>query len=219
MTVSCYSIVARGAREAEIVIYEEIGENWAGEGITAKKFAEDVKALGRRDLINVRINSPGGSVFDAIAMHNVLARNPAKILVDIDGFALSAASVVAMAGQEIRMAENALLMIHNPHVGAYGDEHELAKTLEVLRGVKSQIVTTYANRTGIAAEDLATMMDEETWLDAKAAKERGFADVIAAPVKVANMFDLSRYRRIPIEAIRTAGYIERVRSNGGRVAA
>lgn len=198
MTERVIQVRNKGDKSAEVLIYDQIGEDWwTGEGVTAKRFVADLKALGAVDNINVRINSPGGSVFDGVAIHNALARHGARIVVDIDGIALSAASFVAMAGHEIRIAENAQMMIHNPYTVAGGDAGQLRKAAEVLDSVKASIVTTYTARTKLDAEHVSALMDAETWWVGREAVAAGFADAVTAPVEITNVFDLSRFRNAP----------------------
>ena len=120
-------------------IYDDIGPDWAG-GVSANSFAKDLAALGKVDALNVRINSEGGDVFDANAIYNELERHPATVTVDIDGMALSAASVIAMAGNRIRMAENAVLMIHNPWTVRACDAQDFRDTAGILDKVKTTLV-------------------------------------------------------------------------------
>lgn len=190
-----YSMKAAGG-VGEILIYDMIGEDmWTGEGVTAKRFASDLKALGDVRTINVRINSPGGSHSDALGIYSSLQRHQARIEVDIDGIAASAAATIAMAGDEIRIAENGMLMIHNPMLMARGDSRELRKAAELLDQVKNTLVATYAARTGNAAGDVAEWMDDETWMDGPDAKARGFADSVTPAKAITNSFDLSCYAR------------------------
>lgn len=167
-------------KTGELLIYGDIGENWWGESITAKSVADRLKEIGEVDVLHVRINSAGGSAFEGIAIYNQLVRAKPRVEVDIDGMALSIASVIAMAGARIRMAENASLMIHDPWTFAMGDADELRKTAEVLDGMKDNLVTTYERRTSIARDELADLMAEETWFSAAEAQERGFIDEITA---------------------------------------
>ncbi len=174
-----------------------------GNGMTAKNLADELKKYPNAKNIIVNINSPGGSVFAAAAMTNILTRHQARKIVNIDGMAASAASVVAMAGDDIRMAENSLMMIHNPWVMAVGDEADLKKASEALAKIKGTIVATYAARTGQKAENIAVWMNEETWFTAAEAKENGFATEIMPAKKAAalagNMAALKamNYRHIP----------------------
>jgi len=194
-----------GPDAAEVLIYDQIGEDWwTGEGVTAKQFAADLKALGPRKLLDVRINSSGGSVYDGFAIYNSIKNFGARVRVHVDGFALSIASVVAMAGDEINVAENGHLMLHNPSGFARGDAGEMRKTALILDSLADQIAGVYAARSGQSIDAVKAMMDAETWLGASAAKEKGFATAIAPNKQFTNRFDLSRFRNVPTDASRWA---------------
>ena len=192
-----YKITAKG-KKAEILIYEDIGDGWLG-GISAKAFADDVKALGKLEEINVRINSPGGSVFDGVAMYNTLVRNQARIIVDIDGLAASIASIVAMAGDEVRMAENAMMMIHDPWIVTAGTAEELRDQADVMDKVRETLLTTYVSRSSADEATISDMMAAETWMTAADAEEVGLIDSVTAEVKMAAIagFDLAKYKNVP----------------------
>ena len=196
-----FHIRASGNKTAEILIYGDIGADWFGEGITAKSFAEDLKAIGKMDTLKIRINSAGGDVFDALAIFNTLRRNSARKEVSVDGMALSAASIIAMAGDLISIAENAMLMIHDPWAVTMGTAEDMRKQADLLDQVKENLVTTYENRTGRKAEDVRKMMSAETWMRAKDAVEQGFADEITADLAVAARFDPRRFKNIPTEIL------------------
>ena len=195
-----YQIKAQG-HTAEILIYDFIGEDFFGGGVTAKGLIDELNALKDITELNVRINSPGGDVFDGIAIHNALQRHKATVNVHIDGLAASIASIIAMAGDTIIMAENALMMIHNPHGFAIGDAAEMRKTGDLLDKAKESLVNTYESRVGenTSRTEIETMMDEETWFTAQEAVESGFADEIGNAVKIAAHFDLSKlnYHQVP----------------------
>jgi len=184
------------AKSAEILIYEEIGAGWLG-GISAKQFADDVKTLKKVSNINVRINSEGGSVFDGHAIYNTLRNHPAHITVDIDGLAASIASIIAMAGDEIRMAENGFMMIHDPWMVAAGTADELRGQADVMDKVQEKLVNTYVNRTGGNPEDIAAWMADETWMNAEEALERGFIDSINEETRMAAVVHKDRYKHTP----------------------
>lgn len=162
-------------KTGEIWLYDQVGEGWFG-GMSAKQFISELNGLGKVDVINLHINSPGGSVFEGNAIYNTLVNHPARVEVDIDGLAASIASVIAMAGDEIRMADNAMLMVHQPYTVAQGDSAELRKTAELLDQLGVSLVNTYAKRTGIPAAQIAAMMAAETWMSASEAVQNGFAD-------------------------------------------
>lgn len=152
--------------------------------------------------ITLRINSPGGLVFDGLAILNALQQHSGKVIVKIDGFAGSMASVIAMTGDEIIMAESGLLMIHNPTDGQYGDAEELRKTADRLDKVKAQIVAVYISKTGLSEADITTMMDAETYLDASEALAAGFVTAIAPAMKMAAC-DVSAFgfRKAPVHPL------------------
>lgn len=181
---------------AEVLIYEDIGESWWG-GVSAKRFAEDLKALGNLTEINVRINSAGGDVFEGLAIYNTLLRHNAKVTVDVDGLAASIASVIAMAGDEVRMAENAMLMIHDPWSVAMGGAADFRAMADVLDKCKDSIVMTYQAKSKLDAAELAALMAAETWLSASEAKEKGFADSITGPMNLSNHLDVARFKNAP----------------------
>lgn len=160
----------------EILIYSDIGPDWFGEGITDSWVKEQLDAMQNEEQITVRINSIGGDVFHGFAIHNLLKEHAAEIIVKVDGLAASSASIIAMAGDKIHMADNAMMMIHNPWTLALGEAKDMLKAAERLDKVKDSIITTYFNRTEIDREQLNEMMDLETWLTTADAIEQGFAD-------------------------------------------
>lgn len=173
----------------ELFLYTEIGEM----GISAEDFISQLKAYnGQR--VTLRINSPGGSVFEGAAIYNAVKRHAGGVDVFIDGLAASMASVIACGGATITMAQNALFMIHNPWSGAVGDAEELRREADLLDKVKETIIESYTNRSFLSREDIAALMDEETWMNAEQALDLGFIDAIAEPAKAAARFDLSRFK-------------------------
>ncbi|EEW1435740.1 MULTISPECIES: ClpP-like prohead protease/major capsid protein fusion protein [Enterobacteriaceae] len=174
-----YTIKALGVRgAAEISIYEEIG----GFGITAKQFAEDLKALGDVSHIDLRIHSPGGDVFEGIAIYNLLRNHPAEITVYIDGVAASMASVVAMAGDRVVMPENAMMMIHKPWGISGGNAGDMRDYADLLDKVETVLVPAYARKTGKSAQEITAMLEDETWMDGKECLKHGFADELLPSV-------------------------------------
>jgi len=190
-----YSICALN-EGAEISIYDEIGAY----GVSAKAFLADLGQLPDAKPLTLRLNSPGGSVFDAVAIYNALSRHSGTVTVSIDGIAASAASYIAMAGDEIIMPENAFLMIHDPSgivMGTAADMRSMAKALEK---IGASLIKGYAAKSGKAEKDIAKLMAKETWFDAAEAVDMGLADTITAPVKMAARFDVSTFKNTP-EAI------------------
>lgn len=196
---SWYTIRAR-ASGTEVLIYDEIGAY----GVSAKGFLAELGALPDDAAIDLRINSPGGSVFDAVAIYNALKRHEGDITVWIDGIAASAASYIAMAGDIIVMPENAFLMIHDPSGLVMGTAEDMRSTAEALDKVKDSLIQGYAAKSGKSDDEIATLMAAETWLDAKDALELGFIDRIAEPVKLAASFDVARFRNAPPELAEAA---------------
>ena len=151
-------------------------DSWFDDDITPKKFkAELTAATGD---IAVWLNSPGGDVFAASQIYTMLKEYEGKVTVKIDGIAASAASVIAMAGDEIVMSQVAMMMIHNPATVIFGEAADLQSGIKMLSEVKESIVNAYEARTGLPRAKISNMMDAETWFSAQKAVELGFADQI-----------------------------------------
>ena len=149
---------------------------WFEDDITPAMFKEELdEGTGP---ITVWINSPGGDVIAAAQIYNMLSQYPGKVTVMIDGLAASAASVVAMAGDDIVMSPVSMLMIHNPSMMAYGDHADFEKAIEVLDEVKESIINAYVEKTHLSRNKISKLMDEETWMNARKALELGFANSI-----------------------------------------
>ncbi|WP_441327372.1 ClpP-like prohead protease/major capsid protein fusion protein [Klebsiella pneumoniae] len=171
---SWFRMQARADNEAEIYIYDEIGY-W---GVTARQFVNDLKALGDITHINLHINSPGGDVFDGIAIFNALKHHGAAITVHIDGLAASMASVIAMVGNPVIMPENTMMMIHKPWGFAGGDANDMRDYAELLDKVESVLIPAYVAKTGKSSDEIAAMLEDETWMDGSECVELGFADQV-----------------------------------------
>ncbi len=192
-----YNMQAKSNHEAEILIYEQIGASLFSDGIDAKKFAQELNSLGDIRKLNVRINSPGGSVFDGNAIYNILRSHKALVNVFIDGIAASIASVIAMAGDVITMPENAMLMIHDPSGLVQGTSDDMEKMAEALSKIKVGLISAYRQKTGLSDNEISNMMANETWLTAAEAVDKGFADITSPAIKMAACFDLSGYKNTP----------------------
>jgi ATP-dependent Clp protease protease subunit len=183
-----YTIKAlAGSDTADIAIYDEIGM-W---GITAREFNADLKKITAKN-IDVTINSPGGSLFDALAMYNGLRNHGATITTKVMGVAASAASVVFMAGDKRVMPENTFLMVHNcigPLKGNADEHREFADTLD---NINQSIIKTYVARTGKTEDEVKALLDAETFLSAQEAKDSGFTDLVEPALKIAAEFDIAR---------------------------
>lgn len=160
---------------ADVFIYGDIG-GWM-DGIGAHDFAKEVIALDVGTL-NVRLNSGGGSVFEGQAIYNTLSQHKSKVIITIDGVAASIASVIAMAGDEIRITEGSHIMVHKPWSMAMGDADSMRKEAEVLDTLESGIVDIYVARTGKDRKQLTAWVEDETWFKGQAAVDAGFADTV-----------------------------------------
>lgn len=188
---SWYRIDNKAADEATIYIYDEIS-SW---GVSAKQFVKDLNEVTAKT-IKLRLNSPGGNVFDGAVIHNALKEHSATVKVMVDGLAASIASVIAMAGDSIHMASNSMMMIHKAWTYAAGNADEMRKTAELLDKVDETIVNTYANRTAKGMDAIKKMMADETWMTADEAKSHGFADTIGDDEQDENAkasFDIAKY--------------------------
>ena len=192
-------------KSAELILYGSIGSDEYWDDISDKAFKQDIENLGDVENITLHINSPGGSVFSAVAIANTLKNHKAKITANIDGLAASAATIITSACDTVRMPKNALFMVHNPITFAYGNNQDMQKTLEMLNKVKNSIIETYLNKAKTDKETLSELMDNETWMSAEEAKEYGFIDeildenvekeVIENKLIINNMaFDISRFK-------------------------
>jgi ATP-dependent Clp protease, protease subunit len=180
----------------EILIYSDIGpEEWGG--VSAKAIKAQLDTMNDAGEITVRINSPGGDVFDGFAIYNLLSQHPAKVNVKVDGWAASAASVIAMAGDSVEMAANALMMIHNPWTLAIGDAEAMLKTAALLEQIKGSIVTTYKAKVGMSEEEISALMDAETWFDAQGAMDAGLATAIVGKTEKVKNIEKAWIRNAP----------------------
>jgi len=185
---------AAGDDAASISIYDSIGDNWEGTGITAKRISAALRNIGARDL-TVNVNSPGGDFFEGVAIYNLLREHKAKVTVNVMGLAASAASVIAMAGDEILMGDGAFLMIHNAWTVAIGNRHDIAQAAEVLAPFDAAMAKVYSQRAGISEAEAAALMDKETWIGAEQAVTDGFATGLLDSAQVAKDTSASGSRK------------------------
>lgn len=187
--------LVRNAAEASIYLYAIIGGE---DGVTALDVTEAVNQAGDAEVLHVYINSPGGDVFESRAIMAALARFPGKKIAHIDSLCASAATSIAMACNEIEMADGAFFMIHNAMGIGAGDKHALRDRADLLEKVEGSIVADYTARTGKSADEVAAFMNEETWFSATEALEHGFIDrVTAAPAALGATWNLTAYRKPP----------------------
>lgn len=176
---SWFRMQAKEDQTADIYIYDEIG----GWGISARRFTEDLLSLDNLSHINLHIHSPGGEVFDGIAIYNQLKNHSATITVYIDGLAASMASVIAMVGDTVIMPKNAMMMIHKPWGVSWGDANDMREYADLLDKLENVLIPAYVAKTGKTTEEITAMLEQETWLDGDECVEHGFADKVIEPVK------------------------------------
>lgn len=169
-------IEAKENNKAEIVIYAPIGASFWEESITAKQFHDELKKIPDTvKEISVRINSPGGDVFDGITIYNLLKQKKGRKICYIDGVAASIASIIAMAGDEIIMSEGAQFMVHKPWTMTMGNSEDLEKTIQRLDDIEEQMISIYRNKTKLERAEIRDMLRSETWMDSDVAVSKGFA--------------------------------------------
>lgn len=171
---------------------------WFGMPSTSPNaFKEELSQFKGKD-ITVWIDSYGGSVFAAAGIYNALKEHDGKVTVKIDSKAMSAASVIAMAGDEVLMSPMAVMMIHNPLTAAYGNMHDLRKVADILDTIKDSIINAYALKTGRSRSKISQMMDDETWMSANVAVKEGFADGILYQDGKPEVGDVAAFSRLAI---------------------
>lgn len=186
---------------AQIDIFGDIvSEKWFDEETSATSFRDALKELGDVSTINLSINSGGGSVFDGIAIYNMLKSHKATVNVYIEGLAASIASVIAMAGDTITMRSGSMMMVHMPWTLSQGNAEEMRKTADTLEKTGDSIVDIYSERTGISSDDIRNIMNDETWLSAEEAVEQGWATKLDKKEAVMNSVPkeiLERFSNVP----------------------
>ncbi|MDQ2139579.1 Clp protease ClpP [Alcaligenaceae bacterium B3P038] len=178
----------RAAADAEversISVYDVIGyDYWSGEGVTAKRVAAALRNMGKGP-VTVNVNSPGGDMFEGLAIYNLLREHDGEVTVKVLGLAASAASVIAMAGDKVQIARAGFFMIHNAWVMAIGNRNDLIDVADTLKPFDVAMAGIYAARTGEDIKAMAKLMDAETWIGGEAAIEGGFADELLASDQV-----------------------------------
>lgn len=182
-----YRIENAGSAAPELYLYGLIGGDFFGEGLSAAKIVKDLHALGKKKDITVRIDSPGGSAFEGLNIYNALIRNPATITVYIDALAASIASVIAMAGASIRIADNAMMMVHEPYGGVFGTAADMRKKADLVDKMRENLLGIYANRAQQKPDKVSDWMRAETWFTASEAIQAGLAtDIVTAPALAAS---------------------------------
>ena len=174
-----------------ISIYDVIGEDWwTGGGFTAQRCAAALRSIGKNDVV-VNINSPGGDMFEGIAIYNLLREHPAKVTVNVMGLAASAASIIAMAGDDIRMGLGSFLMIHNAWGVVIGNRHDMREAASLFDGFDGALADIYEARTDVERAEIVRLMDAETFMGPSQAVELGFADTVEDGLKLEDAPDNS----------------------------
>jgi HK97 family phage major capsid protein/ATP-dependent Clp endopeptidase proteolytic subunit ClpP len=182
----------------EVLIYDQIGAGYFSEGIEAKEFVENLRSKGDAlKNITLRIDSPGGSIFEGLAIYNYLSQHPAMKTVFVDGLAASIASVIAMAGNKVIMPESSTMIVHDPTGFTVGNADEMRKMADTLDKLKESIVSAYASKTGLGKKEIRAMMTNETWMNGDDALDKGFCDEVIKnkkPCKIKDSYDLSMFQ-------------------------
>lgn len=174
-------------KTTEIMLYDVIGEDaWFGGGVSAKAFRDAVKSVKTTE-IDLRLNTPGGDVFECVPMVAALDefKKKGKVNVFVDGLAASCGSVIAMTGNRITMAEGSFMMVHDPYSFALGNADEMMRKADLLEKIKDDIVKAYRRQSSLSIDKIAEMMTEETWMNAQEAVENGFAHEVNGTMKAA----------------------------------
>ena len=190
---SWYSINAKDESGAvDVFIFDAIGFF----GVDAQEFIQELDDI-TATTINLRINSPGGNVFDGIAIYTAVLAHPAKVHARIEGVAASMASIIALAGDTVEMAEGAFYMIHKPWSVMVGSADEMRKEAGLLDKIEQNAINIYEQRSSLSADELRTALAEETWYTAEEAKQAGFIDSIFKGSDSQAGFDLSVFSHLP----------------------
>lgn len=199
-----FNVIELPNNEARIDIYGEVvPDDWRASDVdtSAVSFRNAIKDLGEVDTLNVHINSPGGSVYDGVAIFNMLRQHKASVTVHIDGLAASIASVIAMSGDKVVMPSNSMMMIHNAMSVSMGNANDMRKMADDLEKINESVINSYiAKNPELDKEYLKALMDDETWLTASEAYELGLVDVIDEPVAAVALIDkeqVNRFKNVP----------------------
>ncbi len=214
-----YRIEGKGQQdEVTVYLYDEIGFF----GIAADEFVRDLNKI-KAGTIHLRVNSPGGSVFDGTTIYNAIKQHKSKVVAHVDGLAASIASVIVMGADEVQMAENAFMMVHEPWSMVMGNADGLRAEADLLDKVRDTIAKTYMNKSGKESEEINDLMNAETWMTAQEAVAFGFADSIYEETlekAQVTLFDLSVFAKVPDQLLQgksmpTARELERILRDSG----
>lgn len=203
--MSKWNPAVHAAEESDetISIYDVIGADWTGEGITSKRIAGALRKIGKQD-VTVHVNSPGGDFFEGIAIYNLLREHPAKVTVKVMGLAASAASVIAMAGDSIQISEVGFLMVHNAWAVAIGNRHDMRSAADTLEPFDDAMAGLYAGRAEVDKTEAAKWMDAETWFNGSQALEAGLADALLSSEDIDEGTNASMKEFATVRAAETA---------------
>jgi len=185
---------------AEISIFGDIGASWWGDSVTVADFKKDFDAVKDKASIHILINSPGGDVFDGIAIYNIIATEREKVSVEVIALAASAASIIALAGSSLSIDTAGFFMIHNPWSWAMGGADDMRETADLLDKIGGELVNIYEAHSDLSADEIQEYMDADTWFTADEAVEAGFADeqieheAVAASVSIDSRY---AYKHVP----------------------
>lgn len=210
-------LAASDDSDTSISVFDVIGDDpWTGGGVTAKRVAGALRAIGNKD-VTVKINSPGGDMFEGIAIYNLLRAHPAKVSVEILGWAASAASIIAMAGDKIAMGTGTFMMVHNAWGVVIGNRHDMVEASSLFESFDGAIADIYEARTGLNRKAIEKLMDAETFMGPTEAVKQGFADyaddaISAAASNSKNVDPALSARRVTEAALARAGFSRDKRS-------
>lgn len=210
---------ADSGRDNVITMFDVIGDDfWTGGGVTAKRISAALRHIGERDVV-VQLNSPGGDLFEGLAIYNLLRKHKARVTVEVLGWAASAASIIAMAGDEIRMGLGSFMMVHNAWGAVIGNRHDMREGADLFEEFDASIADIYEARTDAKRADIVALMDAETFMGAKTAVEKGFADLVDDDLALPDADDDAKNtdrrlmaRRQTEAALARAGYTREARS-------
>lgn len=192
--------LVKNEAEASLYIYDVIDEFW---GVSAAAVINELAQAEGSPVLNIYINSPGGSVFEARAIMAAIGRFSGKTVAHIDSLCASAATSIALSCSEVVMKEGALFMIHNASGMAYGDKNVMRETADLLEKIELSIVKDYTDKTGKSDEEIMSLMDAETWFTASEALDAGFIDRIDAVKSAQNVWNLSAFKNAPVAPVET----------------
>jgi ATP-dependent protease ClpP protease subunit len=188
-----FEVVNKSDEVTELYIYDVI-DSWYG--VAAEDFVKTLRSI-ETDQIHIRINSPGGDAFDGRAIASAIRAHGSVITAKIDGLCASAATTIANACDHIEMANGSFYMIHRAWTMGFGNSKDFQGLVDFLQQIDDEIAKDYAARTGLGFDEVMAMMDDETWMNAEAALEKGFINEIADENSVENTFDLAVFDKAP----------------------